>query len=55
MWLCSRWSQHDRQSVAVRSSLDGLQQQVRDLLRDFDKLRPFVNSGPVSGTWFFAL
>ena len=38
--LCSRWSQHDRQSAIVMSSLDSLQLQLCALCRDTDKLHP---------------
>jgi len=48
LWLSSRWSQHERQSAAVTSSLDSLQQQVRALLRDVDKLRPYIINNLVS-------
>jgi len=48
LWLSSRWSQHERQSAAVMSSLDSLQQQLHALLRDGDKLRPDLTNSLVS-------
>ena len=48
LWLASRWKQHDQQSAAVISSLDNLQQQLRALLLDYDKLRPDVANNLVS-------
>jgi len=46
--LCSRWSEQNRLSTAATSSLDGLQQQLRALLRDFDKRLPDVRKNLVS-------